>query len=79
VEREKKMLEKLQLILREYLGDPSITISEDMLLLSDFDLDSLDLVTLVGKVEEAFSVEISDRAMMKMKTVGDLLRYLQDT
>ncbi|MDR1629248.1 MAG: acyl carrier protein [Oscillospiraceae bacterium] len=73
------MLEKLQLILREYLGDPSITISEDMLLLSDFDLDSLDLVTLVGKVEEAFSVEISDRAMMKMKTVGDLLRYLQDT
>lgn len=72
------MLEKLQTILREYLGDPSVTVSEEMLLLSDFDLDSLDLVTVIGKIEDVFSVEISDRAMMKMKTVGDLTQYLEN-
>lgn len=72
------MLEKLQTILREYLGDPAVTVSEEMLLLSDFDLDSLDLVTVIGKIEDAFSVEISDRAMMKMKTVGDLTQYLEN-
>lgn len=72
------MLERVQKLLRNYMDDDSITINEDMLLLSDFDMDSLDLVSLVSLAEEEFSVEITDRAMMKMKTVGDLLSYLEN-
>lgn len=39
--------------------------------------DSLDRVELVMKFEEAFGVEIQDEEAEKLKTVSDLIAYIQ--
>lgn len=43
----------------------------------DFGADSVDLVELIMAMEEEFEVdEIPEEELMKLKTVGDCVRYL---
>ena len=70
------MLEKLQEIVRKYADDEEIVISGEMVLLSDLGLNSYELVELVCKVEDEFDVEIPDRVIGRLKTVQDVLDYI---
>ena len=70
------IIDKLQNILHRYIEDKDLIISEDMVLLSDLGLNSLELVEMVCEVEEEFGVVISDRAISKIKTVQDLIDHI---
>ena len=70
------MLEKLTAIIRSETGDNTMTVSRDTVLLTDLGLNSLDLVNLVCVVEDEFDVEIPDRVIGNMKTVGDVMDFL---
>ena len=70
------ILEQLAVMLREFLGDNTITIAPEMPLRGALGLDSYDMASLLGEVEERFDVEIPDRAVMEMITVGDVVDYL---
>ncbi len=41
------------------------------------DADSLDIVELVMALEEEFDLEISDEEVEKIKTVGDVVSYIE--
>jgi len=43
----------------------------------DIDADSLDIVELVMALEEEFDLEISDQEIENIKTVGDIVRYIE--
>ena len=43
----------------------------------DLDADSLDIVELVMSLEEEFNLEISDEEVEKIKSVGDVVRYIE--
>jgi acyl carrier protein len=45
-------------------------------LTDDLGADSLDAVELTMAFEEAFDISISDEAMVEMKTVGDIVNYI---
>lgn len=72
------MLEKLTVIIREYTGDKTLTINPNTILISDLGLNSLDLVNLVCEVEETFDIEIPDRVIKELKTVGDVMAFIQN-
>jgi acyl carrier protein len=40
--------------------------------------DSLDTVELVMRLEESFDLEVSEDEMSRLRTVGDLIRFLQE-
>ncbi len=44
----------------------------------DLGVDSLDLVDLVMTVEDEFSLELPDEELEKMKTVADLVKYIEE-
>ena len=67
------MMEKLTEMIREYTGDRTIVLSEDMSLIGDLGLNSLDLVNLAAEVEDEFDIEIPDIAIKDLKTVKDVL------
>ncbi|ROR25865.1 acyl carrier protein [Mobilisporobacter senegalensis] len=69
------MLEKLTTILQDYVKS-NIPISEDAALVADLGLDSLDVFSLVTRIEEEFEVEVSERAIRKMVVVQDIMDYL---
>jgi len=70
------MIEKLQEIIRRYTADENITITEEMVLLTDIGLNSFELVEMVCEIEERFGVEIPDKVIGDFKTVSDLLAYI---
>ena len=70
------MFDKVKEILRKYTEVESIT--EDLSLTKDLMLTSLDVVSMVGDFEDVFDIEIVDEEIMQMKTVGDILEYLEN-
>ena len=44
----------------------------------DLGADSLDIVDLVMSIEEEFDIEVPDDAVEGMKTVGDIVKYIED-
>ena len=71
------MLERLTAIIRENTGNNEIVINENTILLADLGLNSLDLLNLVCIVEDEFEVEIPDRVVWKLKTVGDVMEFIK--
>ena len=43
----------------------------------DLELDSLDLIELVMKIEEKFGFVIKDEDLFKFKTVGDIYKFFK--
>ncbi len=43
----------------------------------EIDADSLDIVELVMALEEEFDLEISDQEIENIKTIGDIVRYIE--
>ncbi len=72
------MLEELKEIVYDYLGDDSIEITEESRFVEDIGLSSLDLVSIVGDVEDTFGVEIADSDAPHLRTVGELMQYLKE-
>lgn len=72
------IFEKLTELLAEQFSVESDTITMDTSFENDLGADSLDLVELSMALEEEFGVEeMSEEDAAGIKTVGDLVRYLQ--
>lgn len=44
----------------------------------EIDADSLDVVELVMALEEEFDMEIADEAVENIKTVADIINYIEE-
>lgn len=72
------MLEKIKEITAESLGADAGTITEETSFKEDLGADSLDLFEMVMSLEESCGVEIPTEDLEQMKTVGDVVKYLED-
>ena len=52
--------------------------NEDSEVIDDLGADSLDIVDLVMTLEEEFDTEIPDEDIENLKTVGDIVKYIED-
>ena len=71
------MLERLKAVVGEYVAPDELEITYETSLRMDLGLNSLDLVNLAVSVEKEFGVEIPDRKLAMMKTVGDIIRHIE--
>jgi len=62
----------------EQLDADSDSISDDDSFMDDLGADSLDTVELLMAFEEEFGIEIPDEDAENIRTVGDVLKYLED-
>ena len=72
------VLEKIKKIISEQLEVDQSIISESSTITGDLGADSLDLVDLAMSIEDEFDIELSDDALEKIKTVSDLVAYIED-
>ena len=62
----------------EQLDADSDSISLEDSFMDDLGADSLDTVELIMAFEEEFDIEIPDEDAENIRTVGDVLKYLED-
>ena len=72
------VFEKIKKIISEQLEVDQSIISESSTITGDLGADSLDLVDLAMSIEDEFDIELSDDALEKIKTVSDLVAYIED-
>lgn len=70
------MKEKVYAILREFMRDQSVSISPDQSLMADLGLNSIDVISIIGRFEDEFDIEIPDQDLRIFQTVNDILAYL---
>jgi acyl carrier protein len=68
--------EKVRNTIAETLGCDVEQVVEDAVLTDDLGADSLASVELTMALEEATGISIDDESLAQMKTVGDIMAYL---
>jgi acyl carrier protein len=64
-------------IIVEQLGVDIADVTEGKSFVEDLNADSLDLTELIMTFEERFGFEISEEDAEKLKTVGDVIDYIE--
>lgn len=72
------IFEKVAAILAEQLDAEEESITLETNLVDDLGADSLDVVDLVMTLEDEFDMEIPDEDIVDVRTVGDIVKYLED-
>ncbi len=72
------IFEKIREIICNQLELEEDMVTLDSVLLDDLGADSLDLVDLVMTFEDEFDMEISDEDLENIKTVGDVVRFIEE-
>lgn len=53
-------------------------LNEKTNLVKDLEVESLDLVDLVAAFEEEFGIEIADKDIKNLQTIGDIIKYAEE-
>lgn len=69
---DKKIIE----LIADKLGKKVDLVKLDSRLVEDLGADSLDVVELIMAFEDEFNVSLPDEDVAKMKTVGDIVKYI---
>ena len=72
------IFETLTDMLSELLDMKKSDFSEDTMIFEELPLDSLKLYELVVDLEERFDLQISDEAIEKIRSVGDVVDMIHD-
>ena len=64
-------------MISEKFGIDEAQITADTRIIEDLGADSLDLVDMLTIIEDDFNIVIPDEAAMNMRTVGDVVDYMQ--
>ncbi len=72
------VFEKIKAILAEQFDadEEALTMTTDIA--DDLGADSLDVVEVLMSIEDEFDVEIPDEAIEDIKTIGDLVNYIEN-
>lgn len=69
--------DKIRAILAEQLDIDAEEITMDTEMAKDLGVDSLDAVELLMAIDSEFGVEIPDEEVENIKTIGELVEYIE--
>ena len=72
------VFEKVKSIIMDQLDVEDDKVALDAVIQDDLGADSLDIVDLVMSFEEEFDIEIPDDQVENIKTVGVIVKYIED-
>ena len=72
------VFDKVKKIIVDQLDVEEDKVTEAASITDDLGADSLDVVALVMSFEEEFDIEIPDDQVEKIKTVGDIVKFIEE-
>ena len=72
------VFDKVKELIADQLSVDEDKVVEDANIQDDLGADSLDIVDLIGVIEDEYDIEISDETVQTLKTVGDIVKYIED-
>ena len=76
---DNSLADRIGKIIVEQLGVNEDQVKPEAKFIEDLGADSLDIVELVMALEEEFETEIPDEDAEKLQSVGDVIKFIEDT
>ncbi|MCI9593202.1 MAG: acyl carrier protein [Lachnospiraceae bacterium] len=71
------MFNELKEIICAYVDINPEEITEDSRFIEDLGFTSYDFMSMVGELEDKYDIEVVEREVIQVKTVGDAVNYIQ--
>lgn len=71
------VFDKIKEIIIDQLGVEEDAVTLEANIQDDLNADSLDIVDLIQNIEDAYDLSIPDEAAESIKTVGDIVSYVE--
>ena len=71
------MFEELKKVICEYVDVNPEEIREDSRFIEDLGFTSYDFMSLVGELEDKYDIEVNERDVVNVKTVGQAIEYMK--
>ncbi len=72
------VFEKVQALLADQLNIEKDKVTTESNIINDLGADSLDVVEMLMTLEEEYSISVPDDVAMELKTVGDIVKYVEE-
>lgn len=72
------VFDKIKAILVDQLDADEDAVTMEASITDDLGADSLDIADIVMSIEEEFDVEVPDDKLANIKTVGDIVKYIEE-
>ena len=79
VDSTKKASGEIVAMMAKQLKKDLGAITPDKRIKEDLNADSLDIVELIMSIEDKYGISVPDEAALEIKTVGDLVAYVEKT
>ncbi|MBR3970703.1 MAG: acyl carrier protein [Ruminococcus sp.] len=72
------VFDKIKELIVEQLGADEDAVTSEANIQDDLGADSLDIVDLIQTIEDEYDLSIPDEAVESIKTVGDIVAYIEN-
>jgi acyl carrier protein len=71
------MFEKVRDMIAEQLQMDAANITPESRLVEDLKADSANVMVMILELESNFGIEVEDEVIVQLKTVGDVVKYIE--
>ena len=71
------VFDKIQAMIASQLQSDAAAITRETRLVEDLKADSANVMVMVLELENEFGIEVEDEAILTLKTVGDVVDYIE--
>jgi len=71
-------LDKVRNLVAEHLCISVDKVTEQADIVRDLNADSIDLVDMITTMEDEFGISIPDEKLSSLKTVGDIVKFIEE-
>lgn len=72
------MFEQIREVILEYVDVPKDSITPNTKFMADIHMNSLDIMTMVGELEDAYDITIETEDLNTIFTIQDLIDYINE-
>lgn len=72
------MLDEFKEMICQYVEVNADEIQESSRFIEDLGFNSYNFMSLVGEIEEKYDVEVDEREVVNVRTVGDAIKYIAE-
>ncbi|MBQ7597811.1 MAG: acyl carrier protein [Clostridia bacterium] len=72
------MFEQIREVILEYVNVPKDSITPNTKFMADIHMNSLDIMTMVGELEDAYDITIETEDLNTIFTIQDLIDYINE-
>ena len=73
-----EVFEKIAKIIEDVADIPQDEIEETSSFMDDLDLSSLEIMSIVSKIEKEFSINVAEQELLKVETVSDMVKLISE-